>query len=137
MIGDSTLRRLSAGCEVVTCGVEEHVMVSEATLWRAGQCVWRVSHDGAQGVENLHVEGELPPAFASIRDRLFCEQQAPASSQFPADYIFDIPVELAKSLTGYRHDEDTPGLAANSFDVLEHRGPFSLVKSLFCRFFRP
>ncbi len=60
MIGDSTLRRLSAGCEVVTCGVEEHVMVSEATLWRAGECVWRVSHDATHGVESLHVEGELP-----------------------------------------------------------------------------
>ena len=95
MIGDSALRRLSAGCEIITCGVEEHVMVSDATLWRAGKCVWRVSHDATHGVENLHVEGDLPPAFASIRDRLFDEQRGPASSEFPADYIFDIPVELA------------------------------------------
>src|SRR5687768_12041218 len=45
IISDETLRQLSADCEVVTCTVEEHVMVSEAAGWRDGQRVWRVTHD--------------------------------------------------------------------------------------------
>jgi len=34
------------------------------------------------------------------------------------DYIFDIPVQLAESLTGYRHDRDIPGMPKDAFEVL-------------------
>ena len=135
IITDEKLRQLSTGREVVTCMVEEHVMFSEATGWRDGHSVWRVTHDAQRGTENLHTEGELPVAFAPIRDRLGAEQSAAGGKDSDADYIFDVPVELARSFTEYRHDIDTPGLAADAFEVLEPISPTGGKSSFFRRLF--
>ena len=135
IITDEKLRQLSTGCEVTTCMVEEHVMFSESTGWRDGHRVWRVTHDAQRGTENLHTEGELPEAFASIRDRLAAEQSAAGGKASDADYIFDVPVELAMSFTEYRHDMDTPGLAAGAFEVLEPITPTGGKSSFFRRLF--
>src|SRR5436190_9557596 len=74
LMRDQTLQWLSAGCEVVTGDVEEHVMVSVATGWKDGRRVWSVTHDAQRDMEHLQTEGELPAAFTSIRDRLRSEQ---------------------------------------------------------------
>ena len=118
LMRDQTLQRLSAGCEVVTGDVEEHVMVSIATGWKEGQRVWSLTHDAQRDMEHLQTEGELPAAFAGIRDRLRSEQQAAGGRKAEVDYIFDLPVELAATLTGYRHDADIPGAGAEPFEVL-------------------
>src|SRR4030095_4256748 len=76
LMRDSILQGLSAGCEVVTGDVEEHVMVSVATGWRDGRKVWTVTHNAQRDMEHLQAESELPAAFTSIRDRLRSEQQA-------------------------------------------------------------
>ncbi len=41
--------RLSAGCEVVSLFVEEHVMVSSASGWKDGRRLWSVMHEDEQG----------------------------------------------------------------------------------------
>ncbi len=110
---------LSAGCEVVSGVAEEHVMVSEAAGWRNGQRLWRVIHDTQRKEGHLEAEGELPPAFEEIRDRLVALQHPNDGSRANCDYIFDIPVDLVLSLTGYRYDKETPGLAEGAFEVLE------------------
>jgi hypothetical protein len=115
---DKALRELSLGCEVIICIVEEHVMCSEASCWRDGRRLWRVSHDSVSGIEHIETEGEPPPAFATIRDRLAAEQQAAGGKKAGVDYYFDIPVELAKSFTGYDSDHDMPGLEGDAFEVL-------------------
>ncbi len=69
LMRDQTLQRLSAGCEVIACDVEEHVMVSVATGWKDSQRVWSVTHDAQRDMEHLQAEGELPAAFASIQRR--------------------------------------------------------------------
>ena len=135
IIGDDTLRQLSADCEVVTCTVEEHVMVSEATGWRDGQRVWRVAHDAQSSIEHLQTEGELPSAFAAIRDRLSAEQRTAGGKDSDTDYFFDIPVELAMSFSGYRHDAETKGLAADAFEVLESTRSAPAKKSFLQRLF--
>ena len=110
-------------------------MVSEATGWRDGQRVWRVTHDAQTGIKHLATDGELPAAFASIRDRLLAEQQTAGGDDAGVDYRFDIPVELAMSFSGYRHDADTKGLAADSFEVLESTPPAHTKKSFLRRLF--
>jgi hypothetical protein len=45
------LQKLSAGCEIVTGDVEEHVMVSVATGWMDGQKLWSVVHDGQRDMQ--------------------------------------------------------------------------------------
>jgi hypothetical protein len=95
------VRRLSRGCEVVACFVEEHVGVSRAAMWKDAEQVWSVTHDAQEGDEHLHVEGQPPTALSSIRERLTRQQE----EEGDCDFIFGIPVDLAKEITGYSHDE--------------------------------
>lgn len=118
LMHDQIFQRLSAGCEVVTGDVEEHVMVSVATGWKEGQRVWAVTHDAQRDMEHLRTEGELPAAFTNIRDRLRSKQRTSGGRRADVDYIFDVPIELAQTLTGYRHDADIPGVGAEPFEVL-------------------
>jgi hypothetical protein len=117
------LARLSAGAEVVTCFVEEHVMVSAATGWRNGRQMWSVEHDSVEGVSHLVATGELPPAFVSIRDEQMGKQASDGGEQSGVDYVFDVPIEVAKALTGFRHDTypgdvDTDAAELEKFEVL-------------------
>ena len=137
---DSVLEHLTAGCEAVTCFVEEHVMCSSATGWKDGRRCWRVNHDAQRGLEHLETEGELPASFNSIRDRLFSRQKeenlrkagirrplfprkALSIDEMGCDYIFEIPVEVAREITGYRHDRDVPGSDGQPFEVLIGAAP--------------
>ncbi len=95
------VRRLSVDCEVVACFIEEHVMVSRAAFWKDGEMIWSVTHDAGEGDEHLEVLGEPPTCFDTIRDRLTKQQENEAG----ADFIFSIPVELAREITGYSHEE--------------------------------
>jgi len=120
---DFLLKRLSeSDCEIVTCFVEEHVMVSQATGWRDGKRTWLLNHDCQQGLRHLEVEGDLPQSFAAIRDGLLAKQ-----TEESCDYIFDIPVETARSLVGYRHDQDIPGMSGEVFQVLAEIEPINPV----------
>jgi hypothetical protein len=117
-LDEQNLRRVSAGCDIVTGDVEEHVMVSAATGWDDGHKVWSVTHNAQRGTEHLDSQGELPPAYVRIRDRLRSEQQAAGGPNAEVDHIFDVPVELAQSLTGYRYDLDISGAGDKPFEVL-------------------
>lgn len=111
------LQALSAFTTVVTCQVEEHVMVSSASEWRGGKEIWYVMHDAEDGLEDLDSIGELPPTFESIRETQLAKQ---ASGD--ADYVFDVPINLAQSITGFRHDIDIKS-DEEPFMVLRARQP--------------
>ncbi len=114
-VRDSVLKNLSLGCEVITCAVEEHVMCSEAAAWNNGFKTWSVSHDSGRGDQDLRTEGEMPPAFATIRDRLVA---APAGE---VDYLFEIPVELAGTFTNFRYDDCVSQSDNAAFEVFVSR----------------
>lgn len=100
---DPFLASLSAGCEVVCCFLEEHVMVSRAAGWKDGDRLWSVLHDGQEDdVGDLQVVGAPPPELATIEAAARAEQRATPEG---VDFVFDVPVDLAKALTGFRHDE--------------------------------
>ncbi len=136
LVQDSILKKVSLGCEVVACSVEEHVMVSNATGWKNGQKLWSILHDAQQSIEHLEFTGE-PPGFVTISDGLRKEQQAAGGKDADVDYIFDIPVATAESLTGYRHDKMIPELGEKPFEVLNRtrsaNNGGSLLKKLFGR----
>jgi hypothetical protein len=104
------LEKLSLNCEVITCFVEEHVMVSSASAWQNGKELWSILHDAQNGIEHLETTGELPATFAAIRENLESEQAAAARQAATGkkgvgvDYIFDIPVSMAQALTNFRYD---------------------------------
>jgi hypothetical protein len=122
---DRARKSLSRSGEVVYCSVEEHVMVSAASAWKDGKCQWSVVHDGQNDIYDLQVEGPLPASFASIRDRQKAKQDAGeklaiGGEDFAVDHMFDVPVDVAQELTGFRHDRDVPGLEGDAYEVLEN-----------------
>jgi len=119
LISAPVVERLSRGCEVLTCTVEEHVMFSQATGWRDGRRLWGVTHRGENGPAGLDETGELPREYPAIRDAMLAEQAAEGRAEAEVDHLFDIPVVLVQSFTGYRHDEASPVFEARGFEVLE------------------
>jgi len=102
------LMRLPARSRCITCVVLEHAMVSYASLWQEGRYVWQVRHDSNQGRGHLEVHGDLPSAFGDFRSIAMDKQQAEdarrKSGEWGVDYFFDVPLDTAATITGYRHD---------------------------------
>jgi hypothetical protein len=100
------LTGLSRGCEVIACQIEEHDMYSGCFGLRDGAFVWSVVHNPQKEHDHLGVWGELPAALDEIEARLMKQQeeerQVPSSAG--VDHVIDIPLELAASFCGYRHD---------------------------------
>lgn len=88
----------------MTLGIQAEDKVDMACVVRAadgGRELWSVSHLNDAGQE-LTVTGDAPGALADIRRKYEVLQ----AEEDDADYLWDIPVELARTLTGYRVDED-------------------------------
>jgi len=102
-------------------------MASNASCWKNGSLVWSVEHDSNKGIKHLSTKGNLPDSFQAIRTRHFEEQDSDknryktADGETSADYIFDIPIEQAKELTGFRHDEES-GAEGDAFEELVSTG---------------
>jgi hypothetical protein len=95
---------LSFKAPVLSCWVNETVMFSSANYFDQGNYLWFVGHDAQRGMSSLESDGELPSQFADIRDRLFAQQTAEGGDQADVDFIFDVPLELAQSICGFKHD---------------------------------
>jgi hypothetical protein len=117
---EPVLARLSDGSsEIVTCFVEEHVMASEACEWKAGKKLWRVSHQSDQGIFHLAAGGQLPATFEKLLGEARSQQEKAGGQAVNVDHLFDVPVEIAKSRTGFRHDEGDHGHAEKKpFEIL-------------------
>jgi hypothetical protein len=119
-IKDHVLEKLSKCGELVYCSVEDHVMCTTASGWANGKRNWRITHDGQEDKTfDLKVEGDPPAGFEKLRKALFAKQEAATGEDADVDYVYDLPADLAKELTGFRHDHDTPGLPDDAFEVLE------------------
>lgn len=124
------LERLSIGCDVLTCTVEEHVMFSEATRWQNGKRLWSVTHKGEDGPKGISADGALPAEYPSIRDNFISQQEAEGGAEADVDFLFEIPVVLVQTFIDYRHDEASPAFETRGFELLE-----STQKSFFYRLF--
>ena len=113
------LAQWSAGCRLVAVVVHEDTATSFAMEWRDGRQVWSAFYDGSAEKKQLEVEGALPEIFEELwRDAVAVQAEAASEgADFHAGY--DIPLDLAEDITGFRHDalgfdEDIP-----VFNVLE------------------
>ncbi len=124
-VSKNVLESLSNDCEIIACVIEEHVMYSRSQYWRNGTKIWQVTHDAQQGMLNLEHEGQLPDKFESIHTSSFAEQESEGGEEAEVDYIFEIPLILANNLTGFKHDEDIPGLEYTVLTINKHNsGPW-------------
>jgi len=102
------LSRLPAKARSIICVVLEHAMISYASCWQGGQRLWQIRHEPSLGDEHLETFGDLPPEFSDFRDVAVCEQrkknEGRGPSQWGIDYVFDVPLDTAATITGYRHD---------------------------------
>jgi hypothetical protein len=121
LLGDALLSDLSAGTHAIACFVEEHVMYSASVGWSDGRKMWSVVHDSEQAAGHLAVDGSVPADFSQIRATQEAKQRTEDEADAEVDYIFDVPIDLAKALTGFRHDESVAGSDPAPFEVLAPR----------------
>lgn len=123
-IEDRHLAELSRSHEVISSFVEEHVMFSETSCWKSGGILWSVTHESEKGLRHLGTSGPVPAELEPIRQGAEEKQEAEGENA-EVDFIFDIPVDLAQKITGYRYDQDVPGMSGKVFEVLEQNGSAS------------
>ena len=97
---------LSSAPEAIICSVEEHVMCSVVAGWTAGTKNWEVSHESEKGIFHLSQDGSVPAELTAIHEGLRTEQESHGREASGVDYIFDVPIDLAKAIVGFKHDED-------------------------------
>ena len=107
LVNDETLGRLSAAGEVVAAAAEEHVMCCFSCGWHRGRRVWWAMHDAQAALDHLELDGTMPPGFDDVRRELLARQHGDGGSE-DVDYVFGIPLEAAKRVTGFAYDETEP-----------------------------
>jgi len=122
-LGPEELAKLSVDHDVLVCLVEEHVMASSSALWSDGSCIWSLSHEGEDGPCGLSIEGDAPECLASIRTEMEELQKAEGGDNAGVDYLFEIPLLVAKALVGFKHDENYGRLIGGCFDVMSRNSP--------------
>ena len=132
IIGSKRLGELSSDRDLLFCLVEEHVMASSAELWSRGERKWWISHQGENGPKGLDTAGELPECFAGIKAEMMHTQRSEGGDDAGVDYIYEIPLLVAQTLVGFKHDEDGSHLSEEQFVVLSHP---SSNKGIFARLF--
>ncbi len=100
---EAFLSELSAGCTVIVGQVHEGIMYCSAALYENGRMVWGVAHDAQEDRYHLETEGALPSALTDIREHLKQKQDIEGGETAPVDYIFNVPVDLAKSICGFEY----------------------------------
>lgn len=118
MIRDDMLSVLSMNARVVAASIEEHVMYCFSTCWLNGQQEWRVQHEAEKGTAHLDVSGMPPEELETLRQGALARQLC-HDDEIGADYVFDVPLELAKRVVGFRHDENDAGPELEFFEILK------------------
>lgn len=101
---EARLLRLSETRPALGCQFSETVMCSTTTFYDDSKVVWCVDYDCEVGVPTL--TGVPPSDYQPIYDRLLAEQAADNGDDYEVDFIFDLPIDLAQAVTGYRHDQE-------------------------------
>lgn len=105
IISGDVLSKISTLGETIACSVEEHVMVSVAEGWNNGARSWSIAHNAQEGMFDLVADGELPGHYEAIKGDFISQQNAEGGEDADVDFIFDIPLQVAKKICGYKHDE--------------------------------
>jgi hypothetical protein len=114
-VHEHSLQRVSAAADVVAAAIEEHVMCSSAEAWKSGSLIWRVAHAPESSRRHLEEHGSLPGQYLAVRERLLAAQQREDEGAREVDYVFDVPLELAKTIVGFKHDR----MINDRFEVLK------------------
>ena len=126
-VRERTLQRVSAAADVVAATIEEHVMFCSAEEWSGGKLIWKVSHESEKGLRHLEERGSPPGQYLAVKERLLAAQQQEDEGAREVDYVFDVPLELAEAIAGFKHDR----LINERFEVLKPVAGRGLLSRLF------
>lgn len=112
---------LSRVAPVILVHVNETCMHSTATGFEAGNRVWRVHHEGDEVIDHLEKMGSLPDGADTIEADLRASQTVEDAGEQSVDFLFDIPLEIAKSQCGFKHDEFAFEWGEPEFTAVESR----------------
>ncbi len=97
------------GARAIGCQIDQDALYCRVACFRDGRVQWSLTHDSGQGPRHLAIEGIVPDGLYDIRNRLEAEQDANDVGDADSDFIFEIPVEVADLICGYRHDRGDCG----------------------------
>ena len=123
------LATLSAGCEVLTCTVDERNLYSLATGWANGRQSWSVKYEGEDRPGEIAAEGDLPRSFEFVQKDYVARSQAEDAGDLLLDPLFEIPIETVRSAIEYRPDQPSPAFDGR-FVLLEAIDP-TIMQRLF------
>jgi hypothetical protein len=123
---------LSAEGRAVALSADDRPMFSVVRGYERGKALFAIEHDGGQqGVRHMETAGMLPAEWPAILDRLSREQDDEDAGDADVDCLFDAPLELAKALCGYRHDEVWPEGQEPDMTSLAEKKSSGLIGRLF------
>jgi hypothetical protein len=102
-------------------------------FWSKGKSQLRLSHEGENGPKGLDIDGNPPESLTTIRKEMEALQLAEGGDKAGVDYLFEIPLEVAKSLVGFKHDEICAHLTGGRFEAMARA---AATPGVFSRFFR-
>lgn len=89
---------------VLAVRVNETCMHSTAALFEHGQRRWRVHHEGDETIDFLEIDGEAPAEARAIEEEARSLQAEEDVGGAEVDYMFDVPLEIARHVCGFKHD---------------------------------
>ena len=119
LVSPESLAALTTDREAVACSIEEHVMFSSAEFWRDGRRIWRIRHDAQKSTRHIATEGDLPAVYAEKLQHATTEQDAEDQERKEVDFFFEIPLEVAREIVGFKHDNVSPEIDVDAFTLLE------------------
>lgn len=120
-LGEDQRREHSKHHDLLYCLVEEHCVASSSELWSNGSRKWWISHEGIDGPKGLDFSGDPPANFPQIKSELEAEQEKEGGTEADVDYIFEIPLLVAKAMTGFKHDEVCPHVINDEFKIMTRK----------------
>ncbi len=85
-------------------------MSSSCSSWKDGKELWNVKHEGDKALDDIRVSGNPPNDLAAIqREYSFKQNQENKNDPNRVDWMFEVPLRLAKQIVGFKHDEDSTG----------------------------
>lgn len=99
---DQRASRLSALGPTLSVQLHEGVMYAQARYYTFGERRWSIVYDSDE--DKIDQDGALPVQAAEIEAACRAEQAAADAAGEPVSHLFDFPLRVAKSLCGFRHD---------------------------------
>jgi hypothetical protein len=102
LIEEACAKELSKGTQAVHFETSDAAMFASLVMYGDQQELWSIVHDGSNGNGEPVVTGDPPPIIGEILDKCRAEKATGASN---VDYLYEAAPEIAKALTGFRHDQ--------------------------------